>query len=74
MILAFRTLHLSLSSYDAYDFGNIFFNHESVLNRDQDGIRPNNGLHYDPLLPCTSTDILHTFLYTYRLILSREFV
>ena len=87
MILAFRILYLSVSSYEAYNFENIFFKHESVLNRDQDplavlyayrvvlprgicltinslitwwlfplfpddddGIRPKNGLHYDPLL------------------------
>ena len=49
----------------------IFFKHESVLNRDQGGIRPNNGLHYDPLLPSISTDILHTVLYTYRMVLPR---
>ena len=41
----------------------IFFKHESVLNRDQDGIRPNNGLHYEPLLPSISADILHTVPY-----------
>ena len=41
----------------------ILFKHESVLNRDQGGICPNNGLHYDPLLPSISTDILHTVPY-----------
>ena len=74
MILAFRILYLSVSSYEAYNFGNIFFYHESVLNRDQDGIRPNNRLHYDPLLPSISTYILFTVLYTYHMVLPREFV
>ena len=71
MIIVFRILYLSVSSYEAYNFENIFFKHESVLNRDQDGIRPKNGLHCDPLLLSTSTDILHTVLYTYRMVLPR---
>ena len=74
MILTFRILYLSVSSYEAYNFENIFFKHESVLNWDQDGIRPENGLHYDPLLLSISTDILHTFLYTYRMVLPRDFL
>ena len=51
-----------------------FFKHESVLNWDQDGIRPKNGLHHDPLLLSISTDILHTVLYTHRVVLPRDFV
>ena len=74
MILAFRILYLSVSSYEAYNFENIFFLHESVLNWDQDGIRPKNGLHYDSLLTSISTDILLTVLYTYRMVLPREFI
>ena len=75
MMLAFRILYLSVSSYEAYNFENLFFEHESVLNRDQDGIRP-NGLHHDLcyIILSISTDILHTVLYTFRMVLPREFV